>query len=245
MTGPTRPGAGGGAEPSVEPPDGFLAAPIDECWRRIGVMGDRTCPELETHVHCRNCPVMAAAARRFFDRAAPEGYLEGWSSILEEPGDGPEPDLASLLVFRVADEWLALPTLALVEVTTPRACHRVPHRTGGVLEGIVNVRGQLQLCISIHRLLGIESPPAGSLSSERLLVVERPASGGADRWVFRVDEVAGVLRVERGTMRAVPATVSQSGARFCEAIFDREGDVVGVLDEARFFDGILSQVRNC
>ena len=34
----------------------------DACWRRIGVAGDRTCPELAQHVHCRNCPVYAGAA---------------------------------------------------------------------------------------------------------------------------------------------------------------------------------------
>ncbi len=32
-------------------------------------------PELSSFIHCRNCPVFAAAARTFFDRPAPEGYL--------------------------------------------------------------------------------------------------------------------------------------------------------------------------
>ena len=36
-------------------------------------------PRAETHVHCRNCPVFAAAARAFFDRPAPEGYLAEWT----------------------------------------------------------------------------------------------------------------------------------------------------------------------
>lgn len=37
----------------------------DHCWSKIGVSGDRTCPELQSFVHCRNCPVFAAAARTF------------------------------------------------------------------------------------------------------------------------------------------------------------------------------------
>jgi len=36
----------------------------EACWRRIGVSGDRSCPELAQHVHCRNCPVYAGAAQR-------------------------------------------------------------------------------------------------------------------------------------------------------------------------------------
>ena len=52
------------------------------CWNRIGTSGDRSCPELEQHVHCRNCPVFASAARVFFDRPAPEGYLAEWTQWL-------------------------------------------------------------------------------------------------------------------------------------------------------------------
>lgn len=225
----------------------------EECWRVVGVSGDRSCPELETHIHCRNCPVMAAAARTFFDRIPPEGYLEDWGGLLEETVTAAETQVASVLVFRLGAEWLALPTRALVEVTSRRACHRVPHRTEGILEGIVNIRGQLQLCVSAHRLLGIDAGEgavprnpqtleAGS-DRRRLVVVERPGQTGNDRWVFAVDEVAGVQRVERSRLRGVPATVSQSGARFCEAMFDHEAAIVGILDDARFFDGLADRLR--
>lgn len=239
------------------PPPSPVPAPdrggAEECWRVVGVTGDRSCPELDVHVHCRNCPVMAAAARTFFDRVPPEGYLEGWGGILEETATAGETEVASVLVFRLGTEWLALPTRALVEVTSRRACHRVPHRTEGILEGIVNVRGQLQLCVSAHRLLGIDSAdpaatrntPATDGASERprLVVVERPGQTGHDRWVFAVDEVAGVQRVERSRLRGVPATVSQSGARFCEAMFDHDGGIVGILDDTRFFDGLNDRLR--
>ena len=53
----------------------------------IGVSGDRSCPELKTFIHCRNCPVFAAAARTFFDRPAPEGYLAEWSRWLAASDD--------------------------------------------------------------------------------------------------------------------------------------------------------------
>ena len=45
--------------------------PMPECWRIVGVSGDRTCPELATVIHCRNCPVLTEAARTFFERTAP------------------------------------------------------------------------------------------------------------------------------------------------------------------------------
>ncbi|NBW95181.1 MAG: chemotaxis protein [Planctomycetia bacterium] len=224
--------------------DPLVRAPMDECWRRIGVAGDRSCPELETFVHCRNCPVLAEAARTFFDREAPEGYLEGWSRLLEEPEAVADPDAASVLVFRLGHEWLALPTAALVEITTLRPLHRVPHRTAGVLEGLVNIRGQLQLCTSLHVLLGLEGtapsfqPAADGPTSARLLVVESGRGEAGGRWVLGVDEVAGVQRVARAALRAVPATVSHSSGRYCQALFDWQDRAVGLLDETRVFDGL-------
>ena len=222
-------------------------APLEECWRRIGVTGDRSCPELETYVHCRNCPVLAEAARTFFDREPPDGYLEEWSRILEEPEVVADPDALSVLIFRLGREWLALPTTTLVEITTVRPPHRVPHRTAGVLEGLVNIRGQLQLCVSLPALLGLEAtPPAVDQVDEgtttaRLLVVERGDAPGG-RWVCRVEEVGGVHRAARSALRAMPSTVSQASSRFCRALFEWQDRTVGLLDEGRVFAGLDEQI---
>src|SRR3954471_24347257 len=83
---------------------------VGDCWNQIGTSGDGSCPELRTHVHCRNCPVFAAAARAFFDRPAPGGYLGEWPRSLaksEEPGGqeaaetiaGGERDRVGVLIF--------------------------------------------------------------------------------------------------------------------------------------------------
>jgi chemotaxis-related protein WspD len=223
-----------------------VKAPLPECWRVIGVTGDRSCPELERFIHCRNCPVLAEAARGFFDRPHPPGYLDAWRAILEEPEEAIEADSASLLVFRLATEWLALPATILVEVTPVRMIHAVPHRAGTPLAGLVNIRGELQLCLSLHALLGLPGGPrlpplAGAVPDAvadavpRLLVVERSPARPADRWVIGVDEVAGVQRVPRSTLRPVPATVGQAAARCSAALFAWRDRDVAVLDEERLF----------
>ena len=43
---------------------------IDDCWNRIGIHGDKSCPLLAEHIHCRNCSVYSAAATRLLDRYA-------------------------------------------------------------------------------------------------------------------------------------------------------------------------------
>lgn len=238
-----------------------VKAPMPECWRVVGVTGDRSCPELERFIHCRNCPVLAEAARGFFDRPAPPGYLDAWQAILEEPEEVIEADSASLLVFRLASEWLAVPATMLVEVTPVRRIHTLPHRAGTPLAGLVNIRGELQLCLSLHALLGLPGGPrpplpAGGAAATgpdanidadadaipRLLVVERPGARGAERWVIGVDEVAGVQRVPRSTLRPVPATVGQAAARCSTGLFAwRERDVA-VLDEERLFAALRQAV---
>jgi chemotaxis-related protein WspD len=233
--------------------DESVTAPMPECWRVIGVIGDRTCPELERFIHCRNCPVLAEAARGFFERPAPEGYLEAWRAILEEPVEAVEGEAASLLVFRVDQEWLALPAPVLVEVTPVRRIHAVPHRRGTPLAGLVNIRGELRLCLSLHAILGLPGGPQATASAgpgdaseaeavPRLLVIEPAGPRAGERWVVGVDDVAGVQRVPRSALRPVPATVSQAAARCTTALFRwREADVA-VLDEARLCDALRQAV---
>jgi chemotaxis-related protein WspD len=241
---------------TILPPPSEVAVkqPMPECWRLIGVSGDRSCPELERFIHCRNCPVLAEAARSFFDRAAPEGYLDAWRVILEEPETAIEADSVSFLVFRIAKEWLALPAPTLVEVTPIRPLHAVPHRRGTPLAGLVNIRGQLRLCVSLHAILGLSGSPAqpgaGSADGEaiealpRLLVVERMQDRTAERWVIGADDVAGVHRVHRSALRPVPATVSQSAARCSAALFDWQNRTVAVLDEGRLFEAFRQAVAS-
>ena len=246
------------AEPSAE------SRPAD-CWRQIGVGGDRSCPELATFIHCRNCPVMADAARQFFDRTPPAGYLDEWREVLEQPLDDATADDLSTLVFRLADEWFALAADVLSEVTPLRTVHQIPHRSNQVLAGMVNVRGQLLLCGSLHGLLGLRQPPPtasrsrtsllpqaghrdGTAPAEplrtpaRLLVASRNVERSVQRWAFAVDEVAGVQRIATAELREVPATLGKPGQRYSEALFTWQSRRVSLLDSERIFAGIHEQI---
>ena len=85
-----------------------------DCWNRIGVHGDRSCPELDRVVHCHNCPVFGGAGRQFLDAPPPQGYLDEWTRRLAAPIEAPTTDLLGVLIFRLGEEWLALPVALLV-----------------------------------------------------------------------------------------------------------------------------------
>jgi chemotaxis-related protein WspD len=213
-----------------------------DCWRRIGVWGDRSCPELARVVHCHNCPVFAAAGRRFLDAPAPEAYREEWTARLAAPLEEAATDLRSALIFRLGEEWLALRTQVLVEVTTPRPVRRVPHRAGP-LAGLVNVRGELLLCVRLDQVLGLTPPDVDGRPNEegggRLIVARRDG----DVWAFPVDEVDQVQRFSAGEAAGAPATLARAAARLTEAVFVWRGRAVGCLDDARLFQVLRARIR--
>jgi len=244
--------ANGSASSSGSPGANGLETPrpgAGDCWNKIGVNGDRSCPELDAFIHCRNCPVFAAAARTFFDRPAPEGYLAEWSRWLSGSGalgardEGAQDDSSagahdggaiSVLIFRVGAEWLAFRTQAISEVPTPRPVHRIPHRSNEVLVGLVNLQGQVQLCVSLRGLLGVE----GAGTSNRLVVLRD--QDRAETWAFGADEVLGVHRVPRRHMRGVPSTLANPTVGFSQAVLSWNDRSVGLLDEQRVFTALRS-----
>jgi chemotaxis-related protein WspD len=220
-----------------------------DCWRHIGVWGDRSCPELLKVVHCRNCPVFAAAGRRFLDGPSPEGYLEEWTERLARPAEETATDVQSVLTFRLGEEWLALRVQVLVEVTTPRPVRRIPRRAG-LLAGLVNIRGELHLCVRLAQLLGITpggrhaagtegSDPVDAHPGLRLLV----ARGEGDCWVFPVDEVDQVYRFSKAELTEAPATLARSKSRLTQGVFVWRERPTGFLDDARLFQVLRTRIR--
>ncbi len=224
----------------------MISAPLaaihgPECWNRIGISGDRSCPELQTHIHCRNCPVFAAAAVGFFDRSAPDGYLAEWADFLATPLQPTDSRDISLLIFRLNGEWLAFRTVIVVEVTSPRPLHRVPHRSNDKLAGLVALRGQLQLQVSLHGLLGIDPDDAGISASAtpRLVVIKREAF----TWAFLADEVRGVGRFSKNYLTSVPSTLANPATSFSQSVLSWRGQSVGVLDDQRVFAALKGLSR--
>ena len=207
--------------------------PTLDCWNIIGISGDRSCPELQKHIHCRNCPVYESAAEVFFDRQAPDDYLLEWSRLLSAPVKHVDAEDLSVLIFRLGEEWLALPTLVVVEVTTPRPVHSVPHRSNANFVGMVSLRGQLQLFVSLKALLGVSktAEPVTKTGTERLVVIRKENQ----TWVFETEEVLEVRRFARSTLINVPSTLANPASSFSQAVIQYKEKSIGFLDDQRVF----------
>jgi chemotaxis-related protein WspD len=211
------------------------AATRHDCWNIIGVRGDRSCAELTTHVHCRNCSVHASAAARLLEHEPPDGYIEDWTQYAAQRHRPADPDRQTILIFRVGHEWLALASPIVKEVTDRRTIHSLPHRRRGTLLGLVNVRGELLVCVSLGHALGLASGPSDPardrLVHGRMLVLRHKDA----RVVCAVDEVHGIHNFRTKTLQEVPTSVGKAATAHTTAVLAWGEHSVGILDESALF----------
>jgi len=169
-----------------------------------------------------------------FDREVPEELLSERTTLVAAEKSLVQADLKSVLVFRIGTEWLALPTTFFDEVVDQRTIHSLPHHRDGIVAGIVNIRGELLLCVAFGALLGLgqELPPERRNGKRgrapRLLVCSRDRS----RLAFQVNEVYGVLRYHKKDLRVIPGTLARETAgTFSKGILSWTDHSIGCLDE--------------
>jgi len=210
------------------------AQAIDDCWNRIGIHGDRSCPLLVEHIHCRNCSVYSAAATRLLDRyaLAQEHRVSMHSEELAS-----DVQTRSIVVFRLGEEWLGLPTRCLVEVSPVQTIHSLPHQRSRALLGVANVRGALVACLSLVELLGLDAtvaPVSAARIMPRMLIVS--ADGGPV--VVPVDEVDGIHAIEARLLDAASAPAQNTNARFTRGVMQWKSRSLRLLDEEHLLSAV-------
>lgn len=228
----------------------------NNCWNKIGVMGDHSCPQLKTFIHCRNCTVYSEAGRGLLDREVPVGYINEWTELfsqakleltdpqLEKTNEEIEKTI-TVLVFRLGVEWLALSAKLFIEITPPCIIHTIPHRSNKILQGIVNIRGEILLSISLSNFLNLETQEFKNKKSksqiatrdfnpvaqQRMIVVEKEGN----RWVFIADEVANLQKFHSHEFRQAPAVISQADEAYTKSVINWQGKKINYLDDELLF----------
>ena len=232
---------------------------IDDCWNRIGTRGDGSCPKLAEHSRCLNCPVFEQAAARLLDR--PPGDAEQESAVAMPNVPARERTAAafsepaaigtaagsaatqSALVFRIADEWLALPTPALRQVDDIRPIHSLPHRRNRVVLGLVNIRGALTVAASLGELLHLDRTVGGKYASSNSYARMLVAAHRGEPVAFPVDEVEGVVRFAVSSLLPIPTTLAHASASHARGVLAWRDRTVGLLDTDRVFESLARSLR--
>lgn len=219
--------------PKITQEQPTVSAEIVHCWNSIGVWGRERprCPLLEQVIHCRNCEKYVAAGQRALDRPLPQDYVQEWTRILarEKPGEN-APSL-SVIIFRLGDEWFSLPVNYLEKVEMRRTVHSIPHGMSSLIKGLVNVAGEVRICFSLGKLLGIEKTAVYE-SMQRTAVYQGVVvlKSGSKNFVFPVTEVRELTRLSLDELKAIPATIPSAASGYLLGIFHYAGLNIGHLD---------------
>ena len=227
---------------------------FNDCWNQIGVMGDRSCSQLKTLIHCHECPVYAAVGDSLLEREPLPDYLQEWIGILEETPDTEKlsesneaiirtAEAISIIIFRLGSERLGLPLRMLQEVTHPCVIQPLPHRSNDLFLGLVNIRGETLLCASLHYLLNIEpveetSPTFDAKNSTQNAINRKRmvvAGQTQDKWVFPVDQVHGIFRFHLSELQQPPVVITKASEGYTKRIIYWEEHKVNYLDSDLLF----------
>jgi chemotaxis signal transduction protein len=196
------------------------------CWQIIGIDGDRSCPELIGHIHCRNCATFVDAARKFLDREPDDDYIDEVTGLNTNMSSGAaRDDGVPVMTFRLGTEWHGLPVRVIEQVHATATVRRVPHRNSPGFLGITSIDGHIEMCMSLHAVLGVDQDDAPGAGVRRWLLLKL----GGERWVTPVDEVTGVVRVDHKTIQPLPATIERSPDPASSGIFDLDERRVSLL----------------
>lgn len=199
-----------------------MTSVMAHCWRKIGVYGgDHSCVLIAQAHHCRNCQVFQDAARGAFAVEAPEDEEAHEFAPAGEPS-------VSLLVFRLGESWFGLPTGSLAELAGNGAVRRVAHRSRGALEGLVGVRGELHLCVSLLERFGLGARDAQRAVPTARLVLVR--DGSDSLLAFRADQVLGLRSAPQSAVEAPPETLPEPLASCVRGVLPMDRLRVLLLD---------------
>lgn len=191
-------------------------------------------------------------ANRLLDRPPQPEYLTMWGELLmHAKAPMPGPSEGSVLLFRLGNEWFGFSTSVLEEVLESRPIHTVPNSRSKIFLGVVNVRGQLRLCIALHKLLEVSSEwtaaprsrlvpifGMGHRKYQRMMAIKR----STEMWVFPVDEVYGAISCTVEGFLNLPVNVSKSTVNYLKGLWRWNDRNVAVIDEELLFASLRRMI---
>ena len=213
---------------------------MTDCWNQIGVWSGRQskCEKLQQVVHCRNCDVYTKAGKRVMQLTVPKEYLEQLSKSYSRIPPVNDKKHLSVVVFRLGSEWFCLPTTIFESVENMGFIHSIPRYSNQLLLGVVNIRGTLQLCFSLGGLLQVtpENPEYGKKIGvyKRLLVLVY----NQQYYVFPVDEVGDIERIDDTNLENPPVTLSASRLGFVKGMVKTAAHEAALLNTAPLLEAL-------
>jgi purine-binding chemotaxis protein CheW len=138
-----------------------------------------------------------------------------------------------LVIFELADDWLAFPGENISEILPGGEVFFVPGCPAS-LEGVINVRGDIESVITLSELLGkpasVDTPTSSILRGH----------GGGMRSGIRVDRVIDVLDVVQSAIQPPHASLPEPMRHIVTGLMKHQDKPVAILDLNRIFENYRS-----
>jgi purine-binding chemotaxis protein CheW len=136
--------------------------------------------------------------------------------------------MVKLVVFTLGGDWFAFLGDKVKEVLPDSPVFHLPGCPPS-LEGVINVRGDIESVVNLRAVL--DYPPGPGHQTSRVLLCQ-----AADmRSGVRVDGVEEVMDVVQSRLQAPPHTIAENRKLLVLGIVDFAGQLVTVLDLERIF----------
>jgi purine-binding chemotaxis protein CheW len=136
---------------------------------------------------------------------------------------------AQFSTFLVADLFFGVDVLRVQEVLRFQQMTRVP-QAPDVIEGLINLRGQIVTAIDMRRRLGLP-PRAGDQTAMNIVV--RTDDGAVS---LLVDEIGDVLDVDAATYENPPENLDPAARELILGVYKLKDRLLLVLDAERTVD---------
>ena len=131
--------------------------------------------------------------------------------------------------FFVADMFFGVNVLNVQEVLRSQQMTAVP-QAPEVIEGLINLRGQIVTAIDMRRRLGL---PQRSGDQAPMNMVVRTVDGAVS---LLVDEIGDVLDMDAATYEPPPENLDAAAKELIRGVYKLEDRLLLVLDEERTVD---------
>lgn len=136
--------------------------------------------------------------------------------------------LVKLVIFALGDAWFAFHGSCIREILADAVVHFVPGCPPS-LEGVINVRGDIESVIRLNEILRL--PPAADVQGSAILL----GRGGGIQSGIRVDRVIDVVDLAQSTIQPPLATVAEHLRPLVLGVVSFHDQPVAVLELDRLF----------
>lgn len=137
--------------------------------------------------------------------------------------------------FFVGDLFFGVDVLHVQEVLRPQLMTSVP-QAPHVIEGLINLRGQIVTAIDMRRRLGL---PQRAGDQAPMNIVVRTVDGAVS---LLVDEIGDVLDMDSATYELPPQNLNPAAKELIRGVYKLKDRLLLVLDEERTVDLAVGKV---